>query len=417
MKHFAFLFLFLFLSTGIYAQQTAGPQYQLLSGNNYVQSKNYYLLTLLDEVPAVKSLLQKDAVLAKLTQEKRKAVGTAAKSCGSDLGCYIKAVQFSEDQIRQVSTRLAALYQDNNELGKLVGSHILPSGCYNLYAALGNQQLLIKAWEQDAKAVNFAIGVYAAGLKPNYPKIDSISFNVRAKGYTDLIALNANLAMDETRTQPLFYSATLAFALHSLEMNERNQIADEEPMKAGANKAACDYSKKVKWDAYQYTLILVPGEGPEEKEVALSAGGMLRCRLAALQYAQGVAPFIMVSGGCVHPYKTKYNEAVEMKKFLMHTLHIPEHAILIEPHARHTTTNIRNCARIIYRYGFPMDKPCITATAKSQSYYITDVVPERCIAEFGFAPYRNGKRLSDTEAEFYPLAVSLQLDFDEPMDP
>lgn len=417
MKHFAFLFLFLFLSTGIYAQQAAGPQYQLLSGNNYVQSKNYYLLTLLNEVPAVKSLLQKDAVLAKLTLEKRTAVGRAAKSCGSDLGCYIKAVQFSEDQIRQVSARLAALYQDNNELGKLVGSHILPSGCYNLYAALGKQQLLIKAWEQDAKAVNFAIGVYAEGLKPNYPKIDSISFNVRAKGYTDLIALNANLAMDETRTQPLFYSATLAFALHSLEINERNQIADEEPMRAGANKAAYEYSKKIKWDAYRYTLILVPGEGPEEKEVALSAGGMLRCRLAALQYAQGVAPFIMVSGGCVHPYKTKYNEAIEMKKFLMHALHIPEYAILIEPHARHTTTNIRNCARIIYRYGFPMDKPCITATAKSQSYYITDVVPERCIAEFGFAPYRNGKRLSDTEAEFYPLAVSLQLDFDEPMDP
>jgi hypothetical protein len=64
-----------------------------------------------------------------------------------------------------------------------------------------------------------------------------------------------------------------------------------------------------------------------------------------------------------------------------------------------------------------MDKPCITTTGKPQSDYITEIVPERSRKELGYSPYRNGKRLSDTEAEFYPLAVSLQIDFDEPMDP
>jgi hypothetical protein len=418
MRPIAFLFFFLFLFTKGYTQQTSTSlPYQLLSGNNYVQSKNYYLLTLFNEVPAVKSLLQKDPALAKITADKRDEINTATRTCSGNLGCYIKAVKISGDQAKAISERLSLLFEQNKELQLMVSAHLIPSGCYNLYAGLGNQQLLVKAWEQDVKALNHAISVYAEGQQANYPKIDSIAFNVKAKGYTELVALNAGLAIAETTKQALFYSATLAFALHSLEINERNQIADEEPMVAGANKAAYGLSKKVKWAAYKYTLILVPGEGPEERDVALSAGGMLRCRLAAVQYAKGLAPFIMVSGGCVHPYKTKYNEAVEMKKFLMQSLHIPEEAILIEPHARHTTTNIRNCARLIYRYGFPMDKPCITSTAKSQSYYITDVVPDRCFTEFGYKPYRNGTRLSDTEAEFYPLAVSLQLDFDEPMDP
>lgn len=106
-----------------------------------------------------------------------------------------------------------------------------------------------------------------------------------------------------------------------------------------------------------------------------------------------------------------------MKQYLIQRLHIPEKAILVEPHARHTTTNLRNCARLIFRYGMPMDKACITSTAKSQSFYITGTLQSRCMAELGYLPFRNGARLSDTEAEFYPLASSLQIDFDEPMDP
>lgn len=78
---------------------------------------------------------------------------------------------------------------------------------------------------------------------------------------------------------------------------------------------------------------------------------------------------------------------------------------------------LRNCARLMFRYGFQMDKPAITSTTKSQSYYITnDLMQKRCIKELGYSPYRNGERLSETEAEFYPLLNSLQMDADEPMD-
>lgn len=407
--------LFLLLVAG-YSYSQPRANYKMITGENYVQSKNCYLLTLFDEIPAVNNLLKSDSLLSRIGRDKRVQLLSVIKNCGNNVNCYTTAAKFTTAEIKEIGGQLLALYQPGNELGKLVSDHLIPSGCYYLYAGLDHKQLLSKAWEQDALTINNIIDVYAGGKKPNYAKIDSISFNVLDRGYPELLAMNAGLSVNANKGAA-FYTAPLSFALTSLDINERNQAADYEPLNETENKSALEYAKKLKWDNFKYTLILVPGEGPEEAGVALSAGGMLRCRLAVLQYRNGVAPFIMVSGGCVHPFKTKYNEAIEMKKYLMQTLHIPEKVILIEPHARHTTTNLRNCARIMFRNGFPMDKPCITSTAKSQSFYITSIMPSRCEQELGYLPYKNGKRLSDNEAEFYPLAASLQIDFDEPMDP
>ncbi|EDM36935.1 hypothetical protein PBAL39_18714 [Pedobacter sp. BAL39] len=417
MKRCIIILFFLLISVSTFAQlQSPDPRYRLVTGVGAVAQKNYYFLTLLGQTSGLKQLLAADKQLCTIRLEKQKAMEDAVKNCGKDVACYINAAKFSDEEVKAVSARLAELYQKDNALANLVTKHLIPSGCYQLGQNTDLQKTLINAWEQDARAINHTIDVYAGGAKPNYVKIDSISFNVRDKRYPELLALNEQLSVKEARDS-LFFSSSMLFALHSLEINERNQAGEYEPMTETVNKAAYEHSKKIKWDQYQYTLILVPGEGPEEPEVALSAGGMLRCRLAAMQYRNGVAPFIMVSGGCVHPFKTKYNEAVEMKKFLMENLQIPERAILMEPHARHTTTNLRNCARLIFRYGLPMDKPCISSTAKSQSDYITGVLQERCSQELGYVPFKNGKRLSDTEAEFYPLASALQIDFDEPMDP
>lgn len=417
MKPFILFLSCILITTSTFAQsQLPDPKYKLQTSSNAVAYKNYYLLTLIGEDKEVRKLLAADQTLSEIKLRKQKAMESAVKDCEKDVSCYIDAAKFSEEEIKQVSSRLAELYQENNAMDRLVTTALIPSGCYQLHQQKDPKKTLVSAWEQDARAINHVIDVYAGGGKPNYPKIDSISFDIRDKSYPELLAMNTHLSVAEAK-DGLFFSSSMLFALHSLEINERNQAGEYEPMNETVNKAAYEYSKKVKWNQYKYTLILVPGEGPEEEKVALSAGGMLRCRLAALQYRNGIAPFIMVSGGCVHPYKTKYNEAVEMKKYMMENLHIPEHAILMEPHARHTTTNLRNCARLIFRYGFPMDKPCISSTAKSQSYYITSVLADRCIKELGYVPFRSGNRLSDTEAEFYPLSNSLQIDFDEPMDP
>ncbi|WP_205944048.1 YdcF family protein [Pedobacter sp. HDW13] len=415
MKVFYPFFIACLLWQGLQAQDKPVQAYQLIKSNNAVQYKNYYLLTLFKQLPGLNKMLKENSLLKKIADTKRTQATEALQTCKTDISCYANALKFSAEEITAIGQELSNSYNENNALGKVVSNHLIPSGCYALYAEQTPKNLLVKAWEQDANALNYAIGVYVEGNKPNYPKIDSISFSLKDKEYAELTVANALLALQPENE--LFFEPTLNFAMVALELNERNDAADYEPMVSGVNQPAINQIKKTDWKKYPYSVILVPGAGPEDKETALSAGGMIRCRLAAIQYQKGQAPFIVVSGGRVHPYKTKYSEAFEMKKFLMETLLIPESAIIMEPHARHTTTNMRNCVRLMFRYGIPVDKTAMVSTVKSQSFYITTILPERCKKELGYYPYKNGKRLSDTESEFYPNTTSLQIDFDEPLDP
>ncbi|MEI9947142.1 MAG: YdcF family protein [Chitinophagaceae bacterium] len=206
-------------------------------------------------------------------------------------------------------------------------------------------------------------------------------------------------------------------ALRFLEVNERYNAADYEPMTSTVNKAAVDRIKKINWNDYKYSVIVIPGAGPEDPKVPLSAEGLLRCRIAAQRYFEGLAPFIIPSGGRVHPYKTIYNEAYEMKKYLMEQLKVPENAIIMDPHARHTTTNLRNAARLIFRYGIPFDKVALTSTSRGQSMAIGTTLADRCQKELNIIPFKIGNRLSVTEVEFYPLPAALSINPYEPLDP
>jgi hypothetical protein len=406
--------------------QSNKPQfsYQLLTGKSILQSKNYYLLTLMQELPDVYKLLVNDTIFSTIAKQKNDSLIASYQQCGKNAICYIGRMQFSEQEIKIIGHRLAELYKTDNALGKMVQSHLIPSGCYILFQHATPKELLVKAWEQDASGINFCISVYAAGNKPNYPNIDSISLGIRdpknpanySAGYSNFLSNVSTVLIKETVNNRLFFLPSMLSALHFLEMNEREQAADFEPMAKGENRLAVQKIKTVQWDQYRYSVILIPGAGPDDPKMALSAEGMLRCRLAALLYKQGLAPFIVSSGGKVHPYKTPFCEATEQKKYLIEKLGIPENAIIIDPHARHTTTNMRNTVRMIFRYGMPFEKPAITCTTRGQSAMIENMIP-RCLKELNEAPYRNGKRLSETELEFYPLIEALQINPTEPIDP
>jgi hypothetical protein len=409
--------IFFFLAIGkTFAQSLQpDPHYKLVTANNWVKSKSYYLLTLFEQDKEVSALLKNDALLAKLTQAKVNALQTSLTNC-KDALCLPEQLKFTNEDIQSISARLTALYKSGNALDRLVKMHLIPSGTYILYKNLTPAELLVKAWEQDATAVNYAIDVYAEGKKPNYPAIDSISFKTTAKAYYTLMYDCSTVVLADVKNTRLFFEPALQAALTYLEINERQDPANYEPMAATVNKAAFDRVKLVKWDKFPYSHILVPGAGPDNLTTLLSGEGMLRCRLAAIQYRAGKAPYIVVSGGNVHPFKTKNNEALEMKVYMMKTLHISENAIIIEPHARHTTTNIRNDARLVFRYGIPFNKPGYIVTNKSQTDFIM-TMDGRCEKELKYVPYKLGKRISETEVEFYPLIESLQIDADEPLDP
>lgn len=414
--------LVLCLVSGLAQAQQTGPRADHEFGYNHsiVQSKNFYALSLLESQEASRILLE-DPALYGLYKKKNDHLNRAVRECGSDASCYTGPMKFTEAEIKLVSERLSQLYKKDNGLGKLVSEHLILSGTYVRFDSLPPKELLVKAWELEARGLNHTLEVYAEGKKPNYPAIDSIAFDVKSRNYGTL-AYDVTETVRQEDKGRLFFGPTMQYALLFLEVNERNEAADYEPLRHTENKAAFRAAHKLDslndWDKFKYTLILVPGSGPSDPAVALSPVGMLRCRMGALRYYDGLAPFIVVSGGRVHPFKTKYSEAYEMKKYLMEVLHVPEEAVVLEPHARHTTTNLRNTVRLLFRYGMPMDKPCLVSTTRSQSYYITnDAFAERCRKEIGYLPYRLGNRLSDTEFEFYPVLNALQIDNDEPLDP
>ena len=419
MKTYASVFLLLMICGNLLAGQLPDPKYSLVKAESYVQSKNYYLLTLFERLPEVSKLLSNDPELSKIADAKRDFLTSTLKNCGNKVSCYLENIRFTNSEIQSIGDRLVTLYASKPELKTLVQNHLIPSGCYYLFSNLAPQEMLRKAWEQDAKAVNFAIDVYGArSRKPNYPSIDSISFDIHSKDYPIVLYDCSNAVLEDVKNSRLFFMPTMDYAIREIEINDRNRAADYEPMEKKCNKLAFEKVKTTHWADWKYSLILVPGEGPEIREEPLSPIGMMRCRVAAYRWKEKMAPFIMVSGGKAHPYKTKFCEAEEMKKYLIETMHIPENVIFMEPHARHTTTNIRNCVRLMFRYGFPMDKTCITSTDKDQSYYITDKeMQDRCVEELGYSPYKNGTRLSETAAEFNPRISALQIDPDEPMDP
>ena len=152
--------------------------------------------------------------------------------------------------------------------------------------------------------------------------------------------------------------------------------------------------------------------------MALDPWAKLRLELAVARFRAGKAPFIIVSGGSVHPSQTPYNEAFEMKRSLVQDFGINPDAILIDPHARHTTTNLRNASRLAFRYGLPDGKPMLITSDASQSAYISGTVfRERCERELGYQPGTLGARLSRFDLEFTPAVVSLHADSRDPLDP
>ena len=122
----------------------------------------------------------------------------------------------------------------------------------------------------------------------------------------------------------------------------------------------------------------------------------------------------------MHPAGTKYCEAIEMKRYLMEQYGLPEEAIIVDPFARHTTTNIRNANRIIFHNGIPADKPVLVISSPSHITSITEAGHSfdiRNLRELGYLPYSDMEKISVSEARYVPSMLSLQSNPVDPLDP
>ena len=105
---------------------TAAPL-PLSTEQKFVQSKNYYLLTLLEQSPEVKKILEKDLILSKIASGKTDSLQQSLLSCKNST-CFEEKAKFTDAEIKSIADRLVKLYRPDNALGLLVKQQLIPSG-------------------------------------------------------------------------------------------------------------------------------------------------------------------------------------------------------------------------------------------------------------------------------------------------
>lgn len=376
-----------------------------------VQDKNFYLLSLFQRNQQARKLLSRNEALSELAKDKGLALKKAS-SC-DNMGCFDELIRFNSPTIDAVAAELQRL-ANTPQFKRLVRSDLRPSGVFIKYDEQTDDQMLVAAWKDAAAGLNRILSVYGLGKDPRYKDIDKVSFDVSSEAYRNLV--KAKIAEIRFSNAPLFFEPTLRFALGLLQINRRDEAGRYEPLELGENEAAVRNLRNIKWSAYPYSFILVLGSGPSDS-ARLSPIGAQRSDVGAQLFLQKKAPLIIVSGGHVHPMQTPYCEAIEMKKYLMEKYKIPETRILVEPQARHTTTNFRNAARLAFRYRIPTALALVTSSEDHIASVTRDEFRTRNLNELGYFPVEFIRRISPVEAEFKPSMVSLFFDANDPLDP
>ena len=402
----------------LYGASPNAPVHAPLSLQNPVQDKNFFLLSLCERTPGVSAALQADAELKRIGAARRDALRQAATTCATGVECFTSALRFTEAEISASAAALRHLEQTSEPVREMTDGALRRSGTDVRDAALRSEELLASAWIDAAHGINNILDVYGDGKAPRSAPIDSVSFDVKSQAYLQSITTVAQNLEEQSATLGLFFQPSLRFALSLLQVNHRDEAGRHEPLETKDNAAAVRHLASITWSDFPYTLIVVPGAGSDRLTWSLSSASRLRAEIASRRYRQHKAPLILVSGGYVHPNQTPYSEAIEMKKSLIEDFGVPAEAILVDPHARHTTTNLRNAARLMYRYGIPFERKALITTDSFQITYIEgEPFAQRCRQELGYRPATLLGRVSRFDLEFIPRLESLQIDSMDPLDP
>ncbi len=317
---------------------------------------------------------------------------TRREACEQDLPCRARAMLWSDTETAAVS---AAIPAD-------------ASAADDGAAAQSRRELV---------GINTIIRTYALGEVPRYPDIDGPG-TVDPREAKARLQAAVWLAATPRAGSVQTVDPSVDFALALLDVNDRADAAGFEPLTGGYNAAAVKRSRGLAWNRYRYSALIVTGVGPETPDTPLSAFGKYHLRLAANRFAQGDAAFVIVTGGRAHPRATRFTEAVEMRRALIERYAIPADAILIEPYARHTTTNLRNATRLLAAIGAPPAMETVIVSNPGQSATIeSPAFVERNRSELGYQPGTVGPRLSPTALVFRPATQSARIDPRDPLDP
>lgn len=271
---------------------------------------------------------------------------------------------------------------------------------------------------RELRGLNGILRVYGLGSVPRDPRVDGPVDVVGSAQFNATVADAVNLSDAAADDPTTALDPSMALALALLDVNDRGEAIAFEPLDTNYNAAALARAKNIDWKQYRYTAVIVLGNGPNDLSTPLSARGKLRIRVAASRFADGLAPFLIVTGGSVHPRGSKFVEALEMRKALVERFGISADAIVVEPYARYTETNFRNATRRLIALGAPLNRDALIVTDTDHTLSIES--PEfmnRAHTLLGYQPGAIGSRVSPYELLFRPASVSLRVDPSDPLDP
>lgn len=405
---FCYLMFLVVLSPDVFGQK------EWIAPEKIVMEKNYAVLYFLYDNEMLREQLGKLEEFNQLHKARQKH-HAASLTCESQ-ECYIPYWKWQNAEVDQALEAIGKFFDKNPDAFNALFDREFFRYQYKNEGGDSRRTYLLNALRDDLNGVNWVIDVYGGGAKPNYPKIDSISYDVRSKRFAGVLKTLGQNTEREIRANSAYFFQPLLTAMRLLEVNERYDAAMMEPLELNENRVALEYIRTLDFDKFPYTATVTLGAGPSVYGQPISDIGMLNSREAARLYRQKLVPLIVVSGGRVHPYKTSIVEALEMKRYLMEILGIPEKAIIIEPHARHTTTNLRNASRLLLKYGIPEKKWALINSTESHINAV-EVIEKRFMRELGLVPVELGKRLDELLIEFRPLKESFRIDHEEMLDP
>ncbi len=396
--------------------------YVFKESSSKVKDRNFYWTTLVEASSSISNLIKNDTEFLGFLTTAKQRLTTIANKDNPTVQEYANVLRFTDNEIKSISIAIKELATGNaSSFIDFSNTHIGPSGAFIIFRDITDisrlQQLIV---EEMLRGVNQIIDTYGAGIDPRYPTIDAISFDVNSSQYKSLIKTLVTDLDTNKGNYKLFYEPFLNFALGLLDINDRDEAGRYFQLQNGVNSVAYQNLGNITWSDYDYSMIVVLGDSPNSSGDApnISVGGKARADHGVELYNQGKAPLIMFSGGHVWPVHTAFSEAIEMKKYIMNTHSIPENRILVDPHARHTTTNMRNIGRQIFRYGISKDKKAIVSTSQGHSESISSPnFLTRCQNEMGHIPLKLHERLSSFDLEFTPIIDVLHLDSSDPLDP
>ncbi|WFD26469.1 hypothetical protein MNAN1_001452 [Malassezia nana] len=283
---------------------------------------------------------------------------------------------------------------------------------------------LLDVWPRYVQAIRHIISVYGNGTA-SYYSADDMVYNATGSDWTYYIrGLSDYLASDFSGTIPPPFDVIYG-AVTLLQVNLMDNAAWFYDVNEQQNKAARERASSIDWDKYPYAAILNLGMGPEVRIEPLSPQSKMRLGISVTELHKGQAPWIVVTGGAVHPPKTPFTEAQEMQLWLKEQYDLDEKYILMEPHARHTTTNLRNSARMVNKLGAPKDKPFLIVSNSDQYEYILQIGADHYKYEDSllYAGERDlGYKLGEVKAKNKEFLIEYRPNWDkifiiDPMDP